>query len=79
MKLTQYKKDQLKKVEDMVLKKFLVSRRSLYTRKRDANIIMARLTIWDSLNADFKWTTREIASVYNRDHSTIVKGLQQYR
>jgi chromosomal replication initiation ATPase DnaA len=73
-----YKQKQLNEVLTKTCKETGVYKKELLAKERGtsytANI---RHEVWRVLNKDYKWTKEEIGKAFNRDHSTVVRGVNK--
>lgn len=67
-----------KVVIDRVLKTLNVTKRNVWSASRKAEMVNARRICWFILRTHFNWRLSSIARLFNRDHTTIMHGINAY-
>lgn len=67
----------LKQVEILVCQKYHILPAQLHSLARHQHIARARFMVWCILHSPLQWSYPKIGQVFDRDHSTVVDGVQR--
>ncbi len=74
--ISKYSSESIRQLEDMVIKRFGVSRMEFKVTRRGAH---ARQVMFYLLNKHFLYSSVQIGRMYGRDHSTALLGIKNIK